>query len=437
MSCTNADNCTAVGDDWDSQPIYATESDGTWGPTIEVPGAPSPAIFWGVSCTGVGACTAVGTDGNNQPIYANETGGTWGQATEISGTPGGEGGLSAVSCTSSENCTAVGHDANDKPVVASEGGCAGQTERARIAPGPYLAVPSSGSCPPPVGIYADFNTIGSVTQAASDGWGLIASVAGRGCTKNLTICPPKDFACAPESYVHPTGSDLAVERGLNIQGSPQYPAWISYWTPAVPAVGVSLYRAGRLAAVAAGRDIETAASMVTRPSTPVYVSLDFEGSPAEISCGNDVTGHAKKNGDKQCWGWGSKKPRNCRIVPPAGWKEFALGWEAGILASKSPLTLTPAIYVNSGEYKPTEEHGEGAGSWGLPVIIAIDPIIRKSVPQGPSIVGYAAFDDPALAPCDHAQEYIKEVKAWGGISTIQFSQLNAKGRRVNTVYCKP
>jgi hypothetical protein len=287
------------------------------------------------------------------------------------------------------------------------------------------------------GIYRDFNSLSSVTQAARGGWGLIANVAGKACAKRAKgKCVTR--ACGAQSYVHPTGSDLAVERGLSIQASPYSPAWISYWTPAVPAVGVGLFEAGLRAGERAAAEIETVAGRVVRPSTPVYVGLDFEGSPAEISCGENVhPPHARKNGDKQCWDWDPGAPhRNCFLVDAAGWKEFALGWKAGILSGTTPLVLSPAVYVNKSEYR-----AEKVGSWDVPVIVALDPV-RQTAFAGANIVGYAAYGDvhhPADCAAAKEDDFVQHVAGWHGISTIQFGRPtgNPKAPYENSIYCPP
>lgn len=282
------------------------------------------------------------------------------------------------------------------------------------------------------GIYRDFGALGDVTKAAAGGWGLIANVAGRACrtyqkVKGKITCAVS--ACSAQSYVQPTGSDLSVERGLSIQASQDYPAWISYWTTSVPAVGASLYGAGYLAGAKAAAELEDDAGKVIKPSTPTYVVLDFEESPSAISCGKAAAPpHAKKNGDKQCWDWDYSDSKhtvpNCFIIDLAGWKNFAHGWKAGVLSDHSTLTLTPAVYVNKGQYVK-----EKVGEWGVPVFIAIAPVSGAGF-AGANIVGYAAYG--ADATCDNAAALIKHVQEWGGISTIQFHNGNSQ-----SVYCKP
>jgi trimeric autotransporter adhesin len=120
VSCTAEGDCTAVGQDANGQPIYATESAGTWGSPTEIAGSGLGSYFTGVSCTAAGDCTAVGEDQNLQPIYATESAGTWGSAIEVPGSGGGDGYFTGVSCTAAGYCTAVGQDANGQPIYATE-----------------------------------------------------------------------------------------------------------------------------------------------------------------------------------------------------------------------------------------------------------------------------------------------------------------------------
>jgi hypothetical protein len=117
VSCRGATTCTAVGADYDNQPIYATESSGSWGPVTEIP-APGGGYFYGVSCRGATTCTAVGADNDNQAIYATGSSGSWGPVTEVT-TPGGGGYFNAVSCSGATTCTAVGGDYDNQPIDAT------------------------------------------------------------------------------------------------------------------------------------------------------------------------------------------------------------------------------------------------------------------------------------------------------------------------------
>src|SRR5262249_32657700 len=102
VSCASAGNCAAVGSYRDgasrSPGVVVSETNGTWGTAIQVPG--SQALNAGldvrtdsVSCTSAGNCTAAGfyfdgvgsPSGRQQVFVVRETNGTWGQAIKIPG----------------------------------------------------------------------------------------------------------------------------------------------------------------------------------------------------------------------------------------------------------------------------------------------------------------------------------------------------------------
>jgi large repetitive protein len=114
VSCPDAADCTTVGGDYEgcdlcNAAVYLTQTAGTWGtPTDSSAGG--PAGFTGVSCVDATDCTAVGQDfgpDNYQSFYQTETAGTWGTPTAIPGS-GPDSYVSGVSCTSATDCTAVG-----------------------------------------------------------------------------------------------------------------------------------------------------------------------------------------------------------------------------------------------------------------------------------------------------------------------------------------
>jgi len=125
VSCATAGNCTAIGVYSDGSGHYqvfvVSETHGTWGTAIEVPGfgalnkqlAPADDA---VSCASAGNCTATGgyQDGSNhyQVFVVSETHGTWGTAIEVPGlgtlNAGGDAAIFSVSCASAGNCATGG-----------------------------------------------------------------------------------------------------------------------------------------------------------------------------------------------------------------------------------------------------------------------------------------------------------------------------------------
>jgi hypothetical protein len=126
VSCASAGNCGAGGfynvRSGGQQALVASEASGTWGTALELPGtaglnADGNAQVWAVSCRTAGNCAAGGyyTDGSGhtQAFVASQTSGTWGTAIEVPGTAtlnaGGTAWVNSVSCASAGNCAAGGY----------------------------------------------------------------------------------------------------------------------------------------------------------------------------------------------------------------------------------------------------------------------------------------------------------------------------------------
>jgi hypothetical protein len=126
VSCGAAGACTAGGYYTDgsfaSHAFVVSETNGSWGDAVEVPGTASlngggDAYVYSVSCGAVGACTAGGyyTDGSFafQAFVVNETNGSWGDAIEVPGTAAlnstGDAVVNSVSCRAAGVCTAGGY----------------------------------------------------------------------------------------------------------------------------------------------------------------------------------------------------------------------------------------------------------------------------------------------------------------------------------------
>lgn len=138
------------------------------------------------------------------------------------------------------------------------------------------------------------------------------------------------------------------------------------------------------------------------PAIPVSVALDFEASAdsgnSALSCGTNVKpehkpGHSKpvypkkKDGDKQCWEWTGGGTRNCFLVDAAGWKNFALGWAAGV-SDAGPVPLDPAIYMTRDQYRRNGVGSYGASRpGGLPVIVGVSPVLGGTPVTGAGIAG--------------------------------------------------
>ncbi len=299
------------------------------------------------------------------------------------------------------------------------------------------------------GIYADFQSPSLVQQAVDAGWTMIANVGGVGAPAGCK---------SPWTKPANNDSDSSVEQVLAATKNP--PAWISYWTPEIPPTGASLSAAGRAAGQEAAADIEAAAVAVAgraeTPAAPLYVALDFEESTATggvKSCGKnvpkkDLNDKKPPKGEwKQCWQWlDAASARNCFQLNLSDWLDFAKGWAAGVESAKSPVALTPAVYVTQAQYAGSglKKYGYpeyGIGTWGMPVIVAVAPVRPAKAPvTGPGIVGYAAFGNVSQpAACSTAPADVKNVVKWSGVSTIQFGHVvpGRPPKYKNSDYCTP
>jgi len=124
VSCAAAGDCAAGGyytDGSDVQAFVVSETNGSWGDAIKVPGTATLSSGGGaevdsVSCAAVGECTAGGTytdgAGDSQAFVVSETNGSWGDAIEVPGTAilnsGGIGGVDSISCAAAGDCAAGG-----------------------------------------------------------------------------------------------------------------------------------------------------------------------------------------------------------------------------------------------------------------------------------------------------------------------------------------
>lgn len=125
LSCNSAGNCAAAGSYNDAaghrQALVTDEKDGTWGTGQEVPGtaalnAGNQAYVYALSCASDGNCAAGGSyqdaDGLRHAYVASETAGTWGAAIELPGIAaleaGGNSTVESVSCGAPGDCAAVG-----------------------------------------------------------------------------------------------------------------------------------------------------------------------------------------------------------------------------------------------------------------------------------------------------------------------------------------
>jgi len=127
VSCPSAGNCGAAGiyaDGSDHVQVFvANQTKGTWGKAIEVPGIEALNVggnteFITLSCASPGNCSAGGEysvhdGGSFQAFVVTETNGTWGKAIQVPGiaalSVADDAEVTALSCASPGNCSAAGH----------------------------------------------------------------------------------------------------------------------------------------------------------------------------------------------------------------------------------------------------------------------------------------------------------------------------------------
>jgi hypothetical protein len=191
VSCSSAGNCAAGGSYASASPakgppitqaMVVTETDGTWGTAIELPGtatlnAGGAAQISSISCSAPGDCSAGGqytdSSGRSQAFVATETGGTWKNARKVPGTstlnhhtPGAQ--VLSVSCGAAGDCAAGGSytDASGQQqafVVTETGGTWGTAQEV-----PGTAAMNAGG-------YAEIDSVSCAAAGECTAGGLYAS----------------------------------------------------------------------------------------------------------------------------------------------------------------------------------------------------------------------------------------------------------------------
>lgn len=124
ISCAAPGDCAMGGAYSTAHNLHAfvvSETNGSWGNAMEVPGvatADPDSFVYSVSCGAPGDCAAVGGSSAgpgdySQPFVVSETNGTWGTSMEVPGLAKiktrGEAALNSVSCAAAGECAAGGY----------------------------------------------------------------------------------------------------------------------------------------------------------------------------------------------------------------------------------------------------------------------------------------------------------------------------------------
>jgi hypothetical protein len=179
VSCATPGNCAAVG--YSGAPglpvaFVASETNGTWGPELVIPGLGGHTSEAGsVSCPAAGGCAADGFSFNGgivEPFIVEQTNGTWGLANSVAGIPelnlGKNAGATSISCAAPGSCSASGTytDANgDVPSWVDSVNSKGFWNNAQPEPGTDGAGLVEVGAPPQITV-----ACGAVGSCAAAGW---------------------------------------------------------------------------------------------------------------------------------------------------------------------------------------------------------------------------------------------------------------------------
>ena len=271
VSCRAAGSCAAGGYYKDGsgnrQAFVVGETNGSWGTAVEVPGTAAlnsggSAGVDSVSCAAAGACTAGGhySDGANyQAFVASETNGSWGTAVEVPGTStlntGGFAQVNSVSCAAAGNCAAGGFysDSSDfaQAFVASETN--GSWGTAVEVPGTAalnssgfaqvnsVSCAAAGNCAAG-GFYSDGS--GRQTFVASEkngSWGAAVEVPGIAALNSGGFANLYSVSCG--------AAGACAAGGIYTDGSAHIQAWVvsdkhGHWGGAVKVPGTAALNKG-------------------------------------------------------------------------------------------------------------------------------------------------------------------------------------------------
>ncbi|HVB70104.1 MAG TPA: fibronectin type III domain-containing protein [Acidimicrobiales bacterium] len=267
ISCASPGNCVAGGFYLDgagtaTQSWVATQTGGTWANAIELPGTATLnqgilGTVVSIACPAVGSCAATGiyTDSSNhfQAYVDSETSGTWGTAVPVPGlvsiNTGGFASANQLVCSSVGRCAIGGGytlagGAGEAFVADETGGVWGNAievpgsvtlNTGQSAIVDSIACPSDGSCEA-VGVYEDSSQNYHAMVASESGgvWGPAAEMPGTAALNVDGAAEAYDVSCVS------AGDCRAV--GYYLDGSNNYQAFVAtesggVWAGSVEAPG--------------------------------------------------------------------------------------------------------------------------------------------------------------------------------------------------------
>jgi hypothetical protein len=442
VSCTAAGSCVAAGSAGATVATRAaftiTESGGTWG-IAEVPGVAAldtgndPTVR-SVFCPSTGNCAMTGTYATGtslQPFVATETGGTWGTAIQVPGVAGADGGrnadIGAVSCSSAGNCTTAGGYDNGSGkrfgyVVTLAGGTWGGFQRLpntealgngddTIGP---VSCAASGYCAAG-GSYASSTGTQQALVAATDGtWGSPAELTG---IPSLGGQDPSVAALACSS----AGNCTAVGSYKDSSGFPQMFAVTEtngFWATAV--------RIGAFSRI------------VLTPDVPMVLSCVSAGNCTAGFSANDAGGNTQAFVVSQVNGaWGTPQ-----LVP--GVSALNTNGEASVtgLSCKSAGNCTAGgfyfvSFFRSEAYVVTETNG----TWGTAIQVPGTASLNIGAGRVTSVACTAAGNCSAVgnyqAVLEVNQPFVINQRngTWGTAQPVSISAIGGTAAEMNAVSC--
>ena len=273
VSCSDAADCTAAGGDYEgcdlcNAAVYWTETAGSWGkPTDSSAG--QPAYFSGVSCTSATDCTAVGQDfdENYGPFYITETGGTWGTPTQIAAS----GSLTGVSCTDATDCTAVDSDGTYATETGGTWGAGTGLSGVTVSSLNGVSCTDASDCT----VVGQDGNNQPVYATETDGtWGPITQITGAGTFSSVSCTSTTD--CTAVGYII-DGAPFYVTESA---GQPTETRITS--TTASPVTGQPISIGVQVAGTSAGTGVPA-------PSGTVTVTDGTQSCQAALSGSNGVS----------------------------------------------------------------------------------------------------------------------------------------------------
>jgi hypothetical protein len=225
ISCAAPGECAAGGfykTDWTySGAFVASEANGKWGNAIKVPGLAKldtvgVASVTSISCGAPGECVAGGNFNNDSlPFLVSETNGSWGNAIEVPGVaklnPGYDTTLTSLSCAAAGECAAGGY--YDSFRNGNESGQAWVASERNGSWGPAIEVPGIATLN--TGTSAGVTSISCAAPGECAAGGSYATIDGNYYTTAQVFVVNETNGIWRNAIEVPGTATLGAGRGVN------------------------------------------------------------------------------------------------------------------------------------------------------------------------------------------------------------------------------